>query len=220
MATDVLMGTCKPKADTTPSQPAAASPKSTGAKPPFVPAPSASRDEGRGREGTVVREEDIARTKVDIDSGYDRFSGYTVVKPSKPKTLAGGGILGTSDVSLIPGRFIPKNGEPFYYIRIVYSGYGWAFLNGRVQFLVDGTEHIEVKGAGSDGEREVGSCSSALGCHIAEGMDVPVEPSVFARLARAHSVEVRVVGDRGSLERWFKKEHFAQIRILLDRYGS
>jgi hypothetical protein len=169
---------------------------------------------------TWVSEKDIASVRADLDSTFDRFTGTSRIGPKKPKPLAGGGGLISTDLYFAVVRNVPKDGSPSFYARVYYQGLGWAFLNGTVQFLIDGKDQVEITGPSSEAERGVTRiCTGGRGCLVTEGERIPMSDSLVAQLARAHSIEVRANGTKASLERWFKKDHHAELRLLARRYS-
>jgi hypothetical protein len=169
---------------------------------------------------TYVKDEDIAKVKVELDSVYDRFAQSSRIGGKQFKTLEGGSNTGNiyfnNDVYFNVVRLVSNGGASLFYVRIGYIGPEWAFLTGTVQFLMDGKDRAEIIGTG-ELEREVGRCSTA-GCVVTEGARIRIPDSLLVRLAKANSVEVRVVGTRQSFERSFKREHHALVRYLVSRY--
>lgn len=171
---------------------------------------------------SYVKDEDIAKVKIELDSVYDRFTQTSRIGDKKFKTLEGGSNTGNiyfnNDVYFNVVRLVSDGGVSFFYVRIGYVGPEWAFLTGTVQFLMDGKDRAEIVGTG-ELKREVGQChSSTAGCVVTEGARIRIPDSLLARLAKANSVEVRVLGTRQSFDRSFKREHYALVRHLVSRY--
>lgn len=172
----------------------------------------------QSRPGTV-EESRIRLVRTELEEAVDRYTGHRVIRPKERKTLDGGGGLVGADVSLQPVYLRPRSGASGFFFQLVYRGLGWRLLDGRLELLVDGTDRMEAVGNPST-NREVIACGSILGCVVTEVLLVPIERSLLARLSFAHSVELRASGDRAALDGWFKSEHFAQVRTMLDQVAE
>lgn len=170
---------------------------------------------GQGRPETLVSDSAIRVAATRVDSVFDRFTGLHLVVVHAPP-LAGGSRF--EPLTLQFGYGVAEGGKtPLVHMRVRYLAKDWAFLTGELQLVVDG-QRMRVLGPGSQDSRETDGCETAATCGIAEAMVIPVPDSVLRALARAHSVEIRAVGARQSLERWFTPEHLAASRYMAQRH--
>lgn len=179
-----------------------------------------------------ISEEDISRVKVQLDSTSDRMTGRWTVgtkwfvhhglfdlyddldgNPSamslapSSSTLLSFAIVGSPGAGRTVGAFFR------------YEGTGWVFLNGKMLLLVDDSLRFELAGEGIPARSEVSSCDNG-DCRVKEEAIYVVPDSVLRVIAGAHSVDVRILGERRNLDRRFKKAHLALARALLSRQGS
>jgi hypothetical protein len=175
-----------------------------------------------------IPEQDIARVKVELDSVADRMTGGWMIAT---KGYHRSGLSDYSDdldgnpsaMSLTPSSATPLSfaivsteSGPVVGAYFRYQGTGWVFLTGKMYLLVDDSLRFELEGKGIPARSEVGTCS-ASSCKVTESAVFIVPDSVLSALAAAHSAEVRVVGERRSLDRRLKKQHLALARALWAR---
>lgn len=154
-----------------------------------------------------------ASSPVEISTFHDRFTGLSWVKVTKPdKPLPGGPgwLLGSASVYFRIVMYEPENVAPYFAAEVEYSSEDWLFLDGHVTFLIDANEREEITGPSSAAHRRVLPISG----HIEETESIPVSDSLVARLARAHSVEIRADGDQYVVERRFSEETLAAVRAM------
>lgn len=162
-------------------------------------------------------ESKVQKTEVKVSDAVDRFNGSRVISPRALLSLSGTGLLTT--VYFQPVIVHPERGTPVFLVTVTYNGFGWAFLNGRVQLLVNGSERFEAAGPDSSGDRKVISCSSGS-CLVEETIRVPMTIEVARAIANAKSVEVRLLGNSGSVLGRVNEKQVAYFRDFVARFSA
>lgn len=164
-----------------------------------------------------ISEAKVAKIQPKMAESVDRFTGFRLIKPRRMLPLDKTGLLTT--VELLPLVAMRANAPPDLLLEIRYQGYGWAFLTGALDILIDGTP-LRLHGLDSTSNREVLSCGASVGCINEEVIRVPIDGATAERLAHARSAEVRAVGDRGSVSGELNEKHIAYLRSALASYRA
>lgn len=179
-----------------------------------------------------IEEAQIQRVRVTLDSMTDRMTG--LVRVGTKGILQHGISIYGDDLAGNPSALSPSSSmstpmsfvaaregnSPLTTILMAqYSGRrGWAFLTGEVILLVDDSLRFRLTGKDAPARREVGGCTGDS-CRVEEEISAVLPNEVLAALAKAHSVEIRLVGERQSFDRRFKKEHLALARAFATYLG-
>src|SRR3954468_38299 len=78
----------------------------------------------------------VERVKLKIGDTTDKFTGLRKIGPATGLNLEKTGWLTTP--ALTPAILVSEDKPPIFYVGVYYSGYGWAFLNGKAYFVIDG----------------------------------------------------------------------------------
>ncbi len=159
----------------------------------------------------------VDRVKVNIVESSDRFTGTSVVAAKRPIGLDGVGFLTT--LTLNPAVMKKDGGKPAFYAVMSYTGYGWLFLSGGVNVLVDGAR-FELQGLANPSDRTVASCAPAAGCLVEEKVRFVVTKELADAIANARSAEIRAVGSRSSVDGRLNEKHVAYFREMAARYRA
>lgn len=159
----------------------------------------------------------VDRVKLKISDTTDRFTGTRKIGPPKALYLAKTGIF--TEVALTPAILVIESNAPIFYAGIYYSGFGWAFLNGTVYFIVDGQRFVAT-GTDSSRNRSTISCSGPAGCMVEELERILISRELAAALANAKEGEVKVTSSNGALIGRLTEKHVAYFRELVARYAA
>lgn len=157
----------------------------------------------------------VERVKVKIKEESDRFTGSTAITAKSMLMLEKTGLLTT--LRLNPAIVVGDRGEATFYARGEYSGYGWAFLNGTAQFVIDGRRY-SAQGSAEQADRKVETCGAGAGCLVSEVIRFPLTEELATAIANAGDAEVRFVGKNGSVDGRLNEKHVAYFREMLSRF--
>ena len=169
----------------------------------------------RGLEAQTIAPEKVGKVNVRIVDTIDRFNGTRTIAAARLLNLDNTGLFTT--LSLNPAAIAPQDGPPIFYILVTYTGYGWVFLDGRVQILADGNRYSAI-GAPSSADRAVRTCSGSTGCIVEELMRIPLSREAATAIANARDAELRVTGSKGSVVGRLDHRHIAYFREIMRRY--
>lgn len=159
----------------------------------------------------------VERVKINIVDSSDRFTGTRVVAAKRPIGLDGAGFLTT--LTLNPA-VLKKDGEmPSFYAVMNYTGYGWLFLSGQVNVLVDGVR-FEIQGLANPSDRVVATCAASAGCLVEEKVRFVLTKDLANAIAGARTAEIRAVGSRSSVDGRLNEKHVAYFREMAVRYEA
>lgn len=149
-----------------------------------------------------------------IQTTRDEFDGYTINRMIGNE-LGGGFLdLGTT-LYLNPERYVAKNGQISYSLRVGFLAHNWLFIERgeSLILLVDG-ERMGFRGKGSWSHRDIGILHGT----ITEKAWYNVTPEQLKKIAYANSVKVKVVGSQHHIKRGFTKENFSNFRRFCKEY--
>lgn len=154
---------------------------------------------------------EVAAEKVQLVENVDKFTGRKTYSARRGLSTRKSGFLVTFQVS--PAVMVPTDQPPFPYVRIHYNGYGWLFLNGSLDILLNGSERMQLVGADSSREREIASCAGG-NCLMSESMRIPLTLEQVEAIAAATTVEVRARGSKASVQGELDAKHLAYFRAV------
>ncbi len=153
-----------------------------------------------------------------IQTRYDEFEGYTIVRMSN-NSLSGSGLyIDTGIVNLNVQKFISKEGRESYSLIVEYVDYSdyatWLFIRSgeSLVLLIDG-KRIGFTGEGSWNDRDV-----LYGGSIVETAWYAVSPEIIRMVANAKEVKVKLVGDKGFVQRHFNQTNFSNFKKFVENY--
>jgi len=159
----------------------------------------------------------VERVKMNIVDSSDRFTGTRVVAAKRPIGLDGAGFLTT--LTLNPAVLKKDGAMPSFYAVMNYTGYGWLFLSGQVNVLVDGAR-FEIQGLANPSDRVVATCAAGAGCLVEEKVRFVLTKELASAIAGARTAEIRAVGSRGSVDGRLNEKHVAYFREMALRYEA
>lgn len=164
-----------------------------------------------------IDEAKIGRVKINVVESVDKFTGTQVIAARRPIGLDKVGFLTT--LTLNPAVLKTADAPPSFYAVMSYTGYGWLFLTGRVDVLVDGAR-FSLQGLASSADREVAACSAGAGCLVEEKVRFVMTKELSDAISQARSAEIRAVGSRGSVDGQLNEKHVAYFRDMAARYAG
>ncbi|ALR02323.1 hypothetical protein ADT28_09455 [Xylella fastidiosa] len=165
----------------------------------------------------TISEANVAKVKLKIVESEDRFTGLKTITAKSCIHLNQSGML--TDLYLCPAIASKPNQPLVMYARGDYTGYGWAFLTGQAQFLIDGKQY-SAQGTARPEEKRVATCSGNVGCINKETARFSMTEELATAIANARDAEVRFVGRQGSVTGRLNAKHVAYFREMLRRYKT
>lgn len=159
---------------------------------------------------------ELDATVVSFESKKDRFTGLEVRRLTKPVMLKGGASIGFPATMFDLLLTVTEEGDSAFTIQLVHLASSWAFLTGRVVFLLDGDQRLEL---GQQGDQESQTHRQVSGRYVQEIVALPLDCESLAALAAASKIEAKLSGGRTDPEVWFPKEALAAFRQLRVEVG-
>lgn len=153
-----------------------------------------------------------------IQTRYDEFEGYTVVRMVN-NDLGGRGLyLDTGFVYLNVQKLVSKEGRVSYCLIAEYTDFSdcasWLFIESgeSLVLLVDG-KRVGLTGDGSWNNRNV-----LYGGSISETAWYPINPEIIRMISNAKEVKVKLIGSNSFVQRYFTQTNFNNFRKFVESY--